>query len=359
MVWAGPLSARSSQHAATRPILVVAGPTASGKSELALRLAQALNGEIISLDSVQLYRGLDIGSAKLPLATRQVIPHHLVDIKTPDEPSNVAEFIAAAHGSILQVQERGRLAVLAGGSTLYLTCLLHGLAPLPRGSAKLRQAISQLSNQELYEQLCARDAAAAARFHPHDRLRIVRALESISQADRPYSEMIDEHGFKQQYYQALILVLVPAREALYAAIDRRAKEMVSSGLIDEAARILERYGERVAAFRMIGYAQALQCLKGELAPEQLASEIAQATRRLAKRQLTFWRNEPAKRGWRVVPPQEPLGDRLSKHPKRREIASQQPTFNQLLSGVKRELSGELEENRVWFIDLSPTEPRGK
>ena len=286
-------------------IIVVSGPTASGKSSYSLALAKELNGEIVALDSVQVFRGMDIGSAKVRGADQEGIPHHLIDIRNPNEPFNVATYVREADSAIASIVGRGKVPIIVGGTTLYLTALLHGLVDIPEPSGELRAAIRSESTEALYAKLLESDPQRAAQLHRNDRVRIERAVESFLVTGSPASMKTDEHRFSVLRYNALTIVLMPTRETLYDRINRRAQEMIREGILEETKTIVEKYGDDIAPLRTLGYAQALQVLQGELSEVKLEEEIALHTRHFAKRQMTYWRNEPKKRGWQVFPQQPP------------------------------------------------------
>jgi len=304
------------------PLVIIAGPTASGKSALGLALARELGGEILSIDSVQVYRGADIGSAKPTPAEQALVPHHLIDVVSPDEQFNVHDFVTRAEAAIADMAARGRVCVVIGGTTLYLTALLHGLAELPPGDAELRAELEDERSEDLHARLAALDPTSAARLHVNDRIRVIRAIESTLHGGRPAALAHGEHRFADVRYPAAIFVLARERLDLYERINRRAAEMVERGLLTETGDLIAQYGERLPVLRTLGYAQAAAVLRGELDIADLPESIAQATRRFAKRQVTYWRNEPTKRGWRTVPgsadpavvlPQDPPTGRRGRH----------------------------------------------
>jgi len=286
--------------AAKSPLIVIAGPTASGKSSAGLEVACALKGEIVTLDSVQIYRGLDIGSAKPDATERACAPHHLIDICDPDRAYSAAQYVRDCEAVIHEIFMRERLAILVGGTTLYLTALLHGLADLEPRDSKRREELDLLSDHDIYVKLGAVDPASAERLPEGDRFRTQRALEISLSRGRPMSERREQHRFAELHHAALVLVLCPPREILYARIQKRAVQMVENGLLEEAEELVKRYGENAPALRALGYKESIEVLSGRLARSELVEEIAKHTRQFAKRQMTYWRNEPAKRGWKVA-----------------------------------------------------------
>jgi tRNA dimethylallyltransferase len=287
-------------------ILLVAGPTASGKSSLALQLARHLNGELINADSVQFYKGMDIGSAKMLESELQGVNQHLVDICEPSVPIDVATFVRLADQAISEITARGRLPIIVGGSSLYLKALLHGLADLPPGDARLRGELENYSSVDLYERLQQVDPTRASQLHPNDRLRVIRALETsflnLREGRPSASEAHASHSFGQARYQALILCLLPERQALYKRVNQRSELMISAGFVAEVQALVLKYGSNLRPLASVGYSQVLKALaSGEHdVPEgraTLLDEISKATRNYAKQQYTFWRNEPKKRNW--------------------------------------------------------------
>jgi tRNA dimethylallyltransferase len=341
---------------APRRTLAVCGPTAAGKSDLSIHLAHALGGEVVNVDSVQVYRGLDIGSAKLSLNEREGVPHHVLDIFAPDEVANVAKFRREAILAIDEILERGNVPILVGGSGLYLTALLHGLAEVPPTPPNLRLAVAALSLEEQYAELLRVDPRTANRLSPNDRQRVSRAIEIFRVTGRPASEFFAEHTFASVDVTALALVICRPRDELYHRIDRRAQQMVDAGLLAETTDLLLQHG-RVAPLKTLGYKQACDCLQGVLPKENVVSEIALHTRRFAKRQMTYWRNEPTKRGWVTRPGEDEDADDVSgfssspvRAQKRMKGFRVLPwDRNQLIDQVRARLVKPLERSEVWFV----------
>jgi tRNA dimethylallyltransferase len=290
------------------PILVIAGPTASGKTALAVALARRLGGEIVNADSQQVYRGLDVGTAKPSAAERAAVPHHLVDVVAPGEGMDAARFAALADAAIAGIAARGLLPVVAGGTGLYLRALLHGVVPAPGRDPALRARLEEealsLGRPALHARLRAVDPEAAARIRPNDLVRIVRALEIAAGGRRP-SDLHAAHAFRDDRYEATILALDPPRPELHARIDARVGEMFRGGILDEARALLARFGGTLPARLPIGYREAAACVRGELAEETAILRVQVAHRRYARRQIIWLRKE---RGveW-VRPPYDPEG----------------------------------------------------
>jgi tRNA dimethylallyltransferase len=287
-------------------IVVIAGPTASGKTALAVSLARRLGGEIVNADSQQVYRGLDVGTAKPTAEERAAVPHHLLDVVEPGEGMDAARFAALADAAISDIASRGRLPVVAGGTGLYLRALLHGVVAAPGRDPALRARLEEealrLGRPALHERLRALDPAAAARIRPNDLVRVVRALEIAAGGRRP-SELHAGHAFREDRYDAVLLALDPPRAELHARIGARVREMFAGGLLDEARALLARGGGALAGRLPIGYAEAAACARGEIALEEAIRRVEVAHRRYARRQIVWLRKE---RGveW-VRPPYDP------------------------------------------------------
>ena len=278
--------------------LAVVGPTASGKSALALTLAERFGGEIVSCDSMQIYRGMDIGTAKPTPEERRRVPHHMIDICDPDEPYSAADYGDAAAKVASEILSRGKLPIFCGGTGLYLTAALtgrHGEAPPsdPALRAELTErGKTEEGRAELYRELAAVDPATAAATHQNNLRRVVRALEIYRLTGKPKSVFDEKTRATPPRFDCLTLGLdFPERGALYRRIDRRVDEMMAAGLYDEAKTLWERgyLAPGTTAGQAIGYRQFLPCFPGDATPEEAAEEIKTATRRYAKRQLTWFR----------------------------------------------------------------------
>lgn len=280
------------------PAVLLMGPTASGKTDLALALAQRFPVDLISADSALVYRGLDIGAAKPDAATLARHPHALVDIREPDQPFSAGEFRTHALAAMAVSAGRGRLPLLVGGTGLYFRALVRGLAPLPVADPALRRELAQRAGREgwpaLHAQLARLDPVAAARIRPGDRQRLQRALEVFEVAGRPLSEL-QAIAAPPLPFRVLKLVLMPAdRDALHARIARRFDAMLAAGLLEEVRRLRadpRRFDPNLPALRAVGYRQAWRHLDGLTDAQDFRREAIAATRQLAKRQLTWFRAE--------------------------------------------------------------------
>jgi tRNA dimethylallyltransferase len=273
----------------------VAGPTGSGKSALALAIAETFGGEVVNCDSLQVYRYFDIGTAKLPFDERRGIPHHLIDIANPDELFTAGEYARLARAAIADISDRGRLPVVAGGTGFYLRALLDGLFEGPARDQPLRDRLSLRETRRpgsLHRLLRRFDRESASKIHPNDVPKVTRALEICLVTRRPASQMYREGRDALCGYRTLKIGLSPDRDALYQSLDIRCAAMFQNGLVDEVKRILAMgYPAACKPFESHGYKQALQLLNGELNPKEAVFYAQRNTRNYAKRQLTWFRKE--------------------------------------------------------------------
>lgn len=279
------------------PVLAVLGPTATGKSLLGMALAEALDGEIINADALQVYRGLDVGTAKPSLEDRARVPHHLIDVLEPHEAYSAGEFARRAREAIEEIQRRGKVAIVVGGSGLYLRALFQGMSPLPPSDPQMRRILLQRLEAEglgaLREELSRIDSETAARLTAGDTQRILRALEVALGSGKPLSAWISEQPFGAQGIAGVRIGLTLPRAILYDRIAGRVASMLEAGWVDEVAGLLRQGLSPVfPAFQAIGYRQLVRYLEGNGSLEQASAEIVRETRRFAKRQETWFRKEP-------------------------------------------------------------------
>jgi tRNA dimethylallyltransferase len=277
-------------------VIAILGPTGSGKSDLALRLAAELAGEVVNCDSLQIYRYFDIGTAKLPLDQRCGIPHHLIDILDPDQVFTAGEYARMGRGVLAEICAHGRLPIVAGGTGFYLRALLDGLFPGPARDQALRDRLAERERRRpgsIHRLLRRFDPQAARRIHANDVPKVMRALEVCLLTRRPVTEMYQEGRDALRGYDILKIGLSPPREQLYARLDQRAEQMFHTGLIEEVRGILARgFSASAKPFESHGYRQAVQHLNGELNLAQAIFYAQRNTRRYAKRQMTWFRQEP-------------------------------------------------------------------
>lgn len=277
------------------PLLVLVGPTATGKSAVAVEVARRLGGEIISGDSMQVYRAMDIGTAKITAAQMQGVPHHMIDIREPDQPFSVAEFQGLVDRLIHEICSRGNLPLLVGGTGLYVRSVIEAYTFTEQaGDQQLRAQLAAEAEQHgsahLHQRLAQVDAEAARRLHPNDLRRIIRALEVYLTTGDPITatQTVAQSGGR---YDDLMIGLSMDRESLYRRIDQRVEQMLDAGWSDEVRRLLARYPNGVQAMQSLGYREMVFYWRGLLTWTEAISLIKRNTRRFAKRQLTWFRRE--------------------------------------------------------------------
>ncbi|MFM7413456.1 MAG: tRNA (adenosine(37)-N6)-dimethylallyltransferase MiaA [Planctomycetota bacterium] len=271
----------------------LSGPTASGKTALAIPLARALNAEIVSVDSMAVYRGLDVGTAKPSVEQRAAVPHHALDLVTPAEAFSVAHWLEAAARAVADCRARGRGILFVGGTPLYLRALRDGLAPLPASDQAVRRRLTAEAaageSGLLHRRLAQVDPASAARIHPHDQKRLIRALEVAETTGRPLSAAFAPAP--HPLFESRLLVVDLPRATLYRRIDRRVEGMFAAGLVEETRAALARPGGiGPTARQAAGYAEAIELLAGRIDAGEAIRRTQQRTRQLAKRQLTWLRS---------------------------------------------------------------------
>jgi len=341
----------------TANLIVVAGPTASGKSALAVKLAQYFAGEVVNVDSVQLFRELSVGAGRLSQQEQGGVPHHMLDIRGPEEVTNVAWFIKEARQAIAEIQSRGKQIIVVAGTTLYLKGLLYGLAELPPGNEALRAELETLTTAELGKMLTSLDMESANRLHPNDRLRIIRAIEVARISEHKSEEFYTAHRRQESCFLSLNLVLCWERCALHSRIESRVRSMLSGGLVEEAKRVSERHGADGQWTKSVGYAECVQFLKGELPQDELLARILAKTRQLAKRQSTFWRNEPKKLGWNISPRgaqgyelDTPAGSISKGRGVVKPTRVHGISFEELCGRVQARLEEAFSQSEAWYLD---------
>jgi tRNA dimethylallyltransferase len=277
-------------------LIIIRGPTCSGKSALAIELASILGGEIINADSMQVYRGMDIGTAKLPISERKGIPHHLIDIIDPDQEFNAALFLVHTLPIIKNLHSKKIPTIVVGGTGLYVRALLGGLFRCPPSNRELRQNLWDECEKKgpsfLYEKLSRLDRNSAERIHPMDKVRIIRALEVIHLTGYQFSEITREHAFSDKKFASLNLCLNVDRQILYNRINRRTISMIEAGFINEVEVLLQMgYNSKLKAMQAIGYRHIVAHLQDRWDLDETIGLIQRDTRRYAKRQLTWLRAE--------------------------------------------------------------------
>lgn len=277
-------------------LVIILGPTAVGKSEVGLRLAESENGEIVNADSQQVYRHMDIGTGKPSKADRERVPHHLIDIVAPNDEFNAALFRRLATESIGQIHARERNVIVCGGTGLYLRALTHGLFEGPGQDPEVRQTLEQEITDRglaiLYKRLEGIDPAVSSTIHPNDRQRIIRALEVYQLTGKPLGEWQKAHGFQEDLFDILKIGLLRERAELYDLINSRTERMIKEGLLEEVRGLVARgFHLDLKPLRSVGYRQMGKVLLGQQELLDAVEEIKQETRHLAKRQLTWFRGD--------------------------------------------------------------------
>lgn len=286
-----------SQAIEKKPLVILTGPTAVGKTALSIGLAKAIGGEIISADSMQVYRGMDIGTAKIRPDQMQGVPHHLIDILDPTEPFNVAVFQEYCNRSIEEIYQRGKIPILVGGTGFYIQAVLYDIAfTQTQTDETYRQQLQQIAKDQgadrLHRQLAEVDPEAAAQIHPHNVKRVIRALEYYQQTGQKISEHNQEERQKTSPYHFCYYVLRLPREILYDRINKRVDQMRQEGLEAEVQRLLDAGCMRdMVSMQGLGYKEIIQAFDGEITIEEAYDKIKQETRHFAKRQFTWFRRE--------------------------------------------------------------------
>jgi tRNA dimethylallyltransferase len=278
------------------PLIAIVGPTGSGKSELSLRICEQFGGEVMNCDSLQIYRYFNIGTAKTPPDERRGIPHHMLDILNPDETFTAGDYASRARPLLASISASA-LPVVAGGTGFYLRALLDGLFPAPSRSDEMRAQLAAREQRKpgsIHRLLQRFDPAAARAIHSHDIPKLIRALEVYLLTRRPITAWFTEGRDALAGFRPLKIGLAPPRAELYERLNNRCQRMFQEGLVEEVKQILDMgWPESAKPFESHGYAQVLQVLRGELTPQQALVEAQRNTRRYAKRQITWFRKEPA------------------------------------------------------------------
>ena len=279
------------------PVILLAGPTAVGKTQLALEIAHRLGTEIINCDSMQVYRYMEIGTAKPTPEERALVPHHLLDVADPDETFDAARYAELARPVIESLQNRGKMPLVVGGTGLYMKVLTRGICPAaPRDPAvreQLRRELEEHGLERLHQELGRVDPEAGRRLHPHDRQRVLRALEVQRLTGIPLSCWQSQHRFQQTIYRTVKIFLYRDRNVLYERINRRVRQMLEQGLVAEVRRLLAMgYGPELKSMQAVGYKQLAAHLLGACPLASAVSDMERATRHYARRQLTWFRGDP-------------------------------------------------------------------
>ena len=277
-------------------VIIIGGPTATGKSSFAICLAKELNGEIVNADSMQVYREMDIGTAKPTQEERAAVPHHMLDVVYPDEPFNAALYRSMALPRIKEIASRGKVPIVVGGTGLYIRTLRGGLFSCPEVDPELRNRLIReyetLGPKEMHKRLEHIDPDTAHRIHPNDKVRVTRALEIYELTKKPPSQLAKGHGFRERPFHDILFCLYLDRKELYERINQRSVKMIEDGLVDETKRLLNKgYSPELKPMQAIGYRHIVRYLLGKCGLETALRELQRDTRRYAKRQFTWFKAE--------------------------------------------------------------------
>ena len=288
---------RAAAYSQIKPVVVIVGPTAIGKSRIGIHVARAWGTEILTADSTQVYRGMDIGTDKPTAADHAEVPHRLIDLVDPDQPFNAGEFRRYAVQEIQRLHRNGLLPIIVGGTGLYVRVLLRGLWPSPPVDWTLRKKLeaeaAARGMEVMFSELHRVDPESANRLHSHDRVKVLRALEVYRQTGLPLSKAHRLHGLPDHPFQALVLGLTMERSALYRRIEDRVEVELAKGLVDETRRLLtEGYERQSVPMKSLGYRQMAGYLEGEYTYDEAVRRLKRDTRHFAKRQITWFRKEP-------------------------------------------------------------------
>jgi len=278
-------------------IIIICGPTALGKTSTAINLAGTFNGEIIGADSMQIYRYMDIGTAKPTTDEQSRVAHHMIDLIDPDEHFDARQFAEMAYEKIMKLYVGGVTLFVVGGTGLYIKALVHGLFKASRSDMHVRERLQEQARiygaDSLYQRLRRHDPDTAERIHPNDSYRIIRALEVHELTGKPITAFQQEHGFKDNRFRALKIGLHINREVLYDRINHRVDAMIDSGFLDEVKRLLEMgYSDDLKSMQSIGYRHLIDFIKGRCSWDETMRTLKRDTRRYAKRQLTWFKADP-------------------------------------------------------------------
>jgi tRNA dimethylallyltransferase len=278
-------------------IVIIAGPTASGKTAVGIELAKSRRGQIISADSVQIYRYMDVGSAKPTPQERSRVVHHMIDIRNPDEDFSAGDYVREARNCISETLREGDLPIVVGGTGLYIRSLLGGIAELPRAQPALRKDLRGQEEEKgkgtLFNKLAELDPVTAGRIPPENIARVIRALEVMELTGKRLSDIQEEHRFQDRPYKVLFICFDPDRQLLYERIDKRVDSMIEGGLLEEVVQLYDRgYSGELKSMQSLGYRHVGMVLKGQMDLPGATRLMKRDTRHYAKRQVTWFRSEP-------------------------------------------------------------------
>ncbi len=273
-------------------LIVITGATATGKTETGIEIAKALDGEIISADSMMVYKYMDIGTAKPTKEEMQGIPHHVIDVVDPSYDFSVKDFLEISEKKIEEIRKKGKVPIVVGGTWLYIQALLYGLADAPEGNWEIRKRLYKEDNLSLYEKLKEVDPEYALKIHPNDKKRIIRGLEVYYTTGKPFSNFQKEHSFKEKKYDFIGFVLDRPRDEIMNRIEKRVKKMIEKGLVEETEELIKRgFENAITSKQAIGYKELIPFIKNEKPLEEAVEDIVKNTKRFAKRQIRAMRSK--------------------------------------------------------------------
>ncbi len=302
----------------TDKIIVITGTTATGKTEKSIQLAKRLNGEVISADSMMVYKYMDIGTAKPSIEEREGIPHYLIDVVYPDENFDVKDFVNLTSQKIKEIKEKGKTPIIVGGTWLYIQSLLYGISDAPEGNWEIRNNLYKEESNILYKKLKEVDPVYASRIHPNDKKRIVRALEVYYISGKPFSSFHNES--KKPQYDFVGFVFERPRDEIMERIEKRVDLMFKAGLLDEVKFLIEKgYEKSITSMQAIGYKELIPYFKGKTSLEEAKDQIIKNTKDFAKRQIRTFRSKFKDKNWEFI-----------------DIKSENNLINYILEKIKKE-----------------------
>lgn len=273
-------------------MIVIAGATATGKTELGIKLAKEIGGEVISADSMMVYKYMDIGTAKPTLEERDGVVHHLIDVVYPDENFSVKDYLKLFDKAVKEIKSKGKIPIVVGGSWLYIQTALYGIADAPEGDWQLREKLYQQDSKKLYQQLIQIDPLYAQKIHPNDKRRVVRALEVYHLTGKPFSYFIQKHNYKQPRYDFTGFILERDKDELMHRIEKRVEKMFMNGLVEEVKNLLEMgYKDAITSMQAIGYKELIPFFEKNISLQDAKNSIIKNTKEFAKRQIRTFRNK--------------------------------------------------------------------
>lgn len=273
-------------------LIVIAGATATGKTELGIRLAKEIGGEVISADSMMVYKHMDIGTAKPSVEEREGIPHHIIDVVYPDESFSVKDYMQLFDRAVADIVNRGKIPVVVGGSWLYIQTALYGIAEAPQGDWQLRERLYQEDSNKLYQKLTLIDPVYAEKIHPNDKRRIVRAMEVYHLTGKPFSYFIEKHSYSKPRYEFTGFILERDRQELMDRIENRVEKMFQLGLVEEVKNLVDMgYKDALTSMQAIGYKELIPYFEKSISLQDAKHSIIKNTKDFAKRQIRIFRNK--------------------------------------------------------------------